>query len=89
MLIEVQQSHIDQGRPTDPCRCPIALAVTSKIKADDISVGIDGVTLNGTRVRLPIEATHFVVHFDSKIDVQPFTFELDYEPKPEATSDQA
>lgn len=79
MKIEITDADIDNGRPGNAFECPIAMAV-KRICPDWRDVTVDGDVIRIVRAypevhALPIEAKQFIVRFDDKFPVFPFTFE--------------
>lgn len=80
MKIRVTQEDINNGKPNDPSRCPVALACR-KLTEGNISVGYIFITyyLSGKLVRriVPKGVIGFIVNFDDGKPVGPFEFELE------------
>lgn len=82
--IEVTQLDIDEGYQGDCEFCPIARAVSVKIKPGftcrvsrtEIALFNEWRSLMGW-LKLPVWATEFVVRFDKGFPVRPFSFDLD------------
>jgi hypothetical protein len=84
MKIKVEQRHIDAGVKCAPCGCPIALALMDAVPhgpEDRVSVGTDscGVEPHG-RSYLPRAAREFIARFDCDMAVEPFEFEVKFNP---------
>ncbi len=82
MLVKVTQIDIDNGVPCDGCLCPIALAIDRDYNLD-VKVHADGgIVINDgekeTEVWAGYEAASFIESFDDGNEVNPFSFELDY-----------
>ena len=85
--VHVTQEDIDQGKPREACGCPIVHAVRRVCKATYIAATHGEVVLTDhnsyiededTRfVPLPEDATLFMAKFDNRMEVQPFSFQID------------
>ena len=80
MKINVTQDDIDQGTPSDPFCCPIALAA-SRAFSVPANATYDYIALklrnrNNKLYRTPKTASAFIRAFDHGQAVQPFSFEL-------------
>ena len=92
MLVNVKAEHIARsiarGGRASCTNCPIALAVIDAIDGvEDISVskcvGVR-VYLGGHRVKrydLPYLAQDFIDKFDNRLEVEPFSFEMNEKPE--------
>lgn len=87
LRVEVTQEDIDNGVIASPQNCPIALAVKRELTAQGyhylgIIVGNMQVQVlydaycPVARYNLPVEAYNFILAFDNKGTVEPFTMEL-------------
>lgn len=84
MIVDVTQSHIDQGKAGDCSACPIALALKELIP-DNFSVSVKFTvahivshTYNTFRtIPLPKSAIEFIMDFDKHFPMSPFKFEVD------------
>jgi len=82
MLIEVTQDDIERGVVADCFRCPIANAVRDVLGPDAVvRVECDFMDIGAKTVKLPIEAMKFIEAFDAEESVEPFSFEVEYEPE--------
>lgn len=83
MIIHVTQEDIDKGLKGIACNCPIALAIKRALKAD-ISINQTMICINGKieNIDIPESVSTFIELFDSLLpkQVEPFSFELDYNP---------
>lgn len=85
LTVQVTQKHIDDGKPTDGCNCPVALAIREHfpglvgphsvhVRAIYATVYLpDGRVLDAP---LPREAQHFIKVFDASeeaLPADPFT----------------
>lgn len=87
MTIHVTAEDIENGIPQDACHCPVALAVKRATGSDDVDINDDiCIGFPGQDVRdvfeAPDEVCDFVAAFDNYEGVEPFSFDLDYEPAP-------
>lgn len=78
MIIQVKQKHIKNGIKSDPCNCPVALAIkerlsTEDVIVDDLGIGI-GLYLETFRSTKKLES--FIKNFDNGKKVKPFSFRL-------------
>lgn len=82
--IEVKQSHIKRGMPADPCGCPVALAIRSRLRGRDFGVYGYIVEFRGEdeiHSAVPAKVRRFVDLFDSDDEdvrkrCKPFSFTL-------------
>lgn len=88
MKIKVTQEHIQFGMRRSRYHCPIALAVKEQtgvllccVDGHETTVR-EGGLMDGVwhSIRLPEIARQFVTDFDFLKDVEPFEFELPWEP---------
>ena len=79
LTVGVTAEHIEQGIPTDPDHCPVALAL-EELNLCVLFVQPDEVHFvhRGTHhvSDLPLAAAEFIRNYDANIPVQPFSFEL-------------
>lgn len=97
--INVTAEHIENGKTSDCCLCPLALAIKSVVNdAVIVMVGTTAVTLDGPACGsspgyhteyLPTAARFFVSQFDKGFEVSPFSFELYIRPDYLATPNPA
>lgn len=86
MTIHVTQAHIDNGTAKSCEFCPVAEAVREDSGVDCVvsSIGLTLFPAGGkpwVSLFLPSEAKRFIRSFDRGLPVEPFSFELDYEPE--------
>lgn len=75
--IEVTQDDIEKGVAKNCSACPVARAITKKLR-QGLVAGVSSVLLiDYYKFRLSIEAFLFVIDFDKGLPVQPFSFDLD------------
>jgi hypothetical protein len=89
MLINITQKHIDAGEECNCYSCPIALAISEIFPNKEIGIVCYDSFLpqkytleiteqyNKKQYILPSIANDFINSFDSSIDVEPFSFELE------------
>lgn len=70
---EIQQKHIDAGKPDDEGACPVVLAV--KEAGHECKVN-DEIHIDGKRFRIPQAVSNFVGDFDGGFESGPFGFDL-------------
>jgi hypothetical protein len=85
--ISVTKADIDDGRPSDPHRCPIALAIRRAVPDSDyVFMSIDYITVgvprtDGSRYsriyRLTEEIGDFIYHYDNGHEVAPFEADVE------------
>ncbi len=82
MLIEVTREDIDKGTPCSAGSCPIARAMMrAGLKRPTVARSLYWRDRKGEHyTSTPDEAWRFAVDFDSKLPVDPFTFELEATP---------
>ncbi len=80
MTIEVTEDDIINGEPTEPCKCPVALALeraTGKqwiVSCNDAGTSEEeGYALT----MLPPDVRDFIKTYDNRGTVSPFTFYMD------------
>lgn len=81
ITIEVKQEHIDKGKRCDSKSCPVALAMMDfglkYVYVGDLYWGRgDSGDVSSKDIKLPGNATMFILNFDVGISVKPFSFEL-------------
>lgn len=87
MKIVVTQQDIDLAHRYDATRsalplcerCPIALAIQRQTGMP-VQVSPDMATIGETSIDLPLEAQDFVAAFDDNVMVEPFIFDLEFQP---------
>lgn len=79
--INVTQAHIDAGRPTSQCGCPIALACRDAGITASISPTQIFVLKTDKTYPLPAIAKNFIDDFDNFESVQPFRFTIEIRTK--------
>jgi hypothetical protein len=81
MYVEVEQEHIDKGKPEDSRACAVALAIYERTgKRVDVCDDELRYSRCGSKIRAiepPLSVKNFVRAFDSGGKVEPFGFELD------------
>ena len=84
MKVEVTPQDIARGHPEDNCCCPVALAVRRAVGiATSVGTGkivVDYATPWQTEIWNPEEVTEFVERFDAGLPVEPFAFDLEFDP---------
>lgn len=89
MKVKITQAMIDQGVPSMPCNCPLALGITAAlfVEADKpkwfvVSVGSRLACVQSSvgykEAFLPDEARRFRARFDARQTVQPFEFDIQF-----------
>ena len=82
--VHVTAGHIANGRPEDPCACPIALAIKEQYAPDDIYVSTGSISMRhrgcDLEARLHIDGGRFIYNFDHGQPVEPFDLDLAWEP---------
>jgi hypothetical protein len=73
--IEVTQADIAKGVRASACECPVALAM-DRATGRSCTVGVSCGHVDDVSVEFPPEVSDFVLKFDSREPVAPFTFEL-------------
>ncbi len=85
MKITVSQQHINDGVRCDSGACPVANALHDVIHNKDIAVARTFVIINDEQIDLPSKVEDFIKSFDNPDQdpkwLEPFSFELDYEPE--------
>lgn len=78
MIIEVTESDIEHGQ-REVCRdCPVALALSRALGKPVHVFPRCAYYDNGEEwINLPQEVTAFIVRFDGRLPVSPFSFEVD------------
>ncbi len=76
IIVEVTQKNIKDGISKSHQQCPIALALNSKIKCDDVGA-LSLLMRDKTRIPLPDVAVNFIRLYDKGIEVEPFNFSID------------
>jgi len=80
LTITVTAEDIRLGRPGDPYRCPITLAVLRhpSFKDKEVATSCYFLVTNFCGVyRLPPEAISFIKAFDTAMKVKPLSFEIE------------
>jgi hypothetical protein len=80
MLINVTQSHIDNGCKQDGENCPIANAISEALDADCCVENTKITIYTGyapTFIKTPLAVRIFIDIFDRGLPVQPFSFWLE------------
>lgn len=74
MKITVTKGDIRLGRKRDAGKCPVARAARRTMRSNKLTV--DGVLIwsDNNYVRLPAKAIKFILDFDSRKTVKPFSF---------------
>lgn len=76
MKIEVTQEDIDKGLRFSSLLCPISLAVQRCLNIPSCKVIPGMISFGNNEYDLPDPVNRFIVAFDTRRPVQPFTFEL-------------
>ncbi len=74
--VNITKQDIENGVPGTTDSCPVALACRRKLKRFAVRVGTFNVWLNGLVRVLPRKAVTFIVRFDQRKSVKPFSFML-------------
>lgn len=81
MKINVKQDDIKRGTRFTPTICPIALAIKRATRRK-VSAGCGWIVFaNGEYYNTPHEVRLFMDRYDSRLPVEPFTFDLTHEDK--------
>lgn len=79
MKIEVTQEDIDKGVHNNCSCCPTARALYRQTNLYwSVYTGDAGSYYTDLWIDFPPEATAFIIAFDEKLPVKPFSFEFDY-----------
>ena len=87
LQVNVTQEDINRGKICMPMNCPVALAVTRAVPNKEVVVSSFKVTThtddpNDIEIaELPEEATAFILAFDNKKSVTPFSFTVEFGPR--------
>jgi hypothetical protein len=74
--INVTQEHIDNGLADKCFACPVALALSEKVKpAAAVHRGL--ILIGEKNLSQPLSVAEFVNDFDEGVKVEPFSFSLD------------
>lgn len=78
--VTVTAEDIANGRPCEPCLCPLAIAI-ERATGRAVNVETDEVGIIGTPLAacLPDAAQAFIARFDGVLPVEPFEFEIEWE----------
>lgn len=76
-IIEVTKEDIAQGKPLEPCSCPIALAVSRHFPGQHIEIIFHFINVGRYYYSMNDKLSEFVMKFDSRLRVYPFSFDLD------------
>jgi len=79
MLIEVTEEDIEKGVAWDCSLCLIALALHRETGKKWEVFRSSARTVDGQWIDLPTRAQKFIVVFDVGVNMNPFSFEVDYE----------
>ncbi len=85
--VEVTQDDIDKGKPGNPCKCMLALAISRAMGEPwevgfsfaDNEIEVDGEWVRTRRADLPGDALQAILSFDRHETVMPFDFEMEVE----------
>ena len=78
MLIHITEEDICLGVRKSQTHCPIGLALRKAFPKSHVRVSSHSVTM-GTHIFVPgSDVVKFISDFDSKIPVQPFSFDVNY-----------
>lgn len=89
MNINVTQEHIDKGEVGDPGACPVALAMLDAgvenplVGPSQIFYGPQSLSKPRGTIKPDHELKAFIVGFDTKEEVAPFSFVIPDDPAPE------
>lgn len=77
MMVRVSQKHIARGLVGSTTSCPIALAVQEQCQGKWVVWDSFVHTSNPRRsIQLPRRAQKFIMDFDGRLPVKPFTFRM-------------
>ncbi len=81
LTVEVTEQHIKKGAPADLVSCPIALALNqlgylARVSNRSCIIGKGEIR---HIAYMPDEAVNFIADFDDYTNVQPITFDLEFE----------
>lgn len=78
MEIKVTQAHINAGKRSSPCECPVSLALKDAGVREPMVTGWGIQSGHPARIRVPLPPSvwSFAVCFDDGQDVEPFEFEI-------------
>lgn len=83
--VDVTWDNIERGQLKHCLVCPIALAIYDALgmsyphndECSFLFVNHTNITLNNKHIDLPGVAIQFIRHFDRRMNVEPFSFELE------------
>lgn len=78
-LIKVTQKHINKGKPSKSCLCPVALACQDTFGILNVNVILGIIDVGCNPLRSPRSVDRFIKKFDKhgKKAVKPFNFYLE------------
>ncbi len=79
LLVSVKRRHIDGGRRSSRCCCPIALAIQERFPGRRVIVQLDEIRIDGAIYPTPPLAASYMDTYDTakrKVDVAPIKFRL-------------
>lgn len=80
VVVEMTQRDIDNGKPGDPCNCPVARALKRAFQDRRVSAGEGylwvGPSARRITWRTPGTVRHFISQFDEGQKVEPLNFTL-------------
>ena len=74
MIVKVLQEHIDNGKPSKPESCPLALA--AKAQYGSANIGVGSGTIGGKEYKFPPPVSWWISSFDSGATIYPIEIEL-------------
>jgi hypothetical protein len=79
--ITVTQEDIDRGQRKSMTKCPVARAVQAATGAEHVSVARSTIVVDFWSGVRPDVVAEFIKRYDYGFDVQPFEFDMDFEPQ--------
>lgn len=75
--IDVKRQDINQGARRDPCNCPIAHALSRRLKGAEVSVGYEQIIGAGQKYYCTHDIEQWMTDFDEGLPVKPVRFTLE------------
>ena len=75
--VEVTVDDLIDGKPYDPDRCPVKLAIQRAVPDRPVSVYRAGIIVGGDEIEAPVIVQDFVARFDDGSDPDPISFEIE------------